>query len=134
MRHNQGLTLVELLTAALVASLAIGATVVCFSQVFYLSEVAKDTSVAVSDIRDMMEEIWSTPFDFIVSSFPDGDIDGPPANNYANVVGGYTLGSESIVVDYADVAADPLELAITASWLDTRGHPRTIQLSTFRTR
>ena len=134
MSGKTGLTLTELMVAALVASLAIGATIICFSQVFYLTEVAKDTSVAVSDIRDMMEKVWCTPFDFLLSSFPDGNIDGPPGNDYRVVVGGYTLSQEQIVVEYADTAADPLEMKISASWVDVRNRNRTIQLSTFRTR
>lgn len=132
--NNRGLTLAELLVAALIASLAIGASLICFSQIFYLIEVAKDTTVAVSDIRDMIEEIWSTPFDFITNDFPKGNIDGPATNDYASVVGSYSLNDEHIVVDYVDEDVDPLEIMVTTSWTDMRGRDRTIQLSTFRTR
>ena len=131
---NKGLTLVELLVAVLIASLAIGGAIVCFAQVFYLTEVAKGTSVVVSDIRDIIEEIWSTPFDFITASFPDGDIDGPTDTEYNNIVGGYTLNNEQIVVGYVDEDMDPLEIMVSTSWTDMRGRNRTIQLSTFRTR
>ena len=131
---NKGLTLVELLVAVLIASLAIGGAIVCFAQVFYLTEVAKGTSVVVSDIRDIIEEIWSTPFDFITASFPGGDIDGPTDTEYNNIVGGYTLNNEQIVVGYVDEDTDPLEIMVSTSWTDMRGRNRTIQLSTFRTR
>ena len=132
--YNKSFTLTELLVVTLIVSLAVGATLICFSQVFYLTEIAKDTTVCVSDIRDMIEEIWSTPFDFITTNFPDGDVDGPAGNDYGSIVGGYTLKSEQIIVDYVDDEADPLEIKVTASWTDMRSRSRNIQLSTFRTR
>ncbi len=134
MTNKKGLTLVELLIVVLVVCMAIAATLECFSQIVYLTEVARNTSVAVSDVRDMIEEIASTPFDFIVGNFPDGDIDGPPGNDYSNVAGGYNLNNEHIVVNYVDEDSDPLEIMVTAGWTDIRGHHRSIQLSTFRTR
>lgn len=132
--HNKGFTLTELLVVTLILSLAIATTLACFSQVLYLTEVARDTTVCVSDIRDMIEEIWSTPFDFITSNFPDSVLDGPTGNRYENIVGGYTLSNEQVVVNYVDENADPLEIMITANWTDMRSRSRSIQLSTFRTR
>ena len=132
--NRKGLTLTEVLVATLITCLAIGAALACFSQVFYLAEIAKDNTVVVSDIRDMIEEIWSTPFDAIVDNFPDGLTDGPAGNDYGTIVGGFTLGNEHIVVDYVDPIADPLEIMVTTSWTDMRSRNRTIQLSTFRTR
>ncbi|MBN2097076.1 MAG: hypothetical protein JW714_01205 [Candidatus Omnitrophica bacterium] len=131
---TKGLSLIELLVAAFIASFAIGATMICFSHVYYLSDLAKDTTVAVSDIRDMMEKIWSTPFEFIASNFPNGDADGPTDTEYNTIVGGYNLNNEHLRVDYTNPVADPLEIMITCTWTDLRGRAQTMQLATFRTR
>lgn len=132
--NNKGLTLVELLITVLIVCLTIGVTLGCFSHVFYLAEIAKDTTVVIADSRDMIEEIWSTPFDKITTNFPKGVAEGPPGNDYRDIVGVYTLKQEHIVIDYVDEQADPLEIMIVTTWTDMRGRDRSIQLSTFRTR
>jgi len=132
--RTKGITFIELLIAVLIAGIAIGATLGCLSQSLYLSEIAFNTTIIIADIRDMFEEIWSTPFDSIVANFPDALADGPVTNNYAAIVGGYRLLSEQITVEYVNAVADPLEIFVTANWTDSRGRTHSIQLSTYRTR
>jgi prepilin-type N-terminal cleavage/methylation domain-containing protein len=133
-RGNKGMTLIEILIAALVFTLAFGALLSSLTATVQLIDLAKARSIAVSDLRDMMEKIRATPFADMLSLFPDSLVDGPAYNSYQSIVGGYDLNSEQITVTYADAGSDPLEIRVDLSWQDARGRTYNISLSTFKTR
>ena len=131
--NNKGMTLIEILIATLIFTVAVGALLSSLTSVLYLIDLAKGQTVASSDLRNMMEEIRVTPFVNILSEFPDSVVDGPN-NSYQSIVGGYNLDNEHITATYTDVNSDPLEIRVNLSWQDRRGRNHNTSLSTFKTR
>ena len=91
---------------------------------------AKEISIATEDLKDVLEKIKSTPFAQLTdpSKFPDG------ANVGLNVIGGFLLSDENIVVSYPQGAnADPLEIQVAITWTgkDKRSYSKTF--NTIRT-
>lgn len=134
MKNNKGMTLFELLIAAFVFTVAMGALLSSIVAIMYLIDISKDQTVAASDLRNTMERIRATPFNNMVSFFPSGTQDGPANNRYQNITGGYSLNGEHITVTYANVNSDPLEIRVNINWLDKHSRPYNTSLSTFKTR
>jgi type II secretory pathway pseudopilin PulG len=128
------MTLIEVLVATLIFSVALGAFLSSLSAIMEVIDLARDKSQAVADLRSVLEHARATPFDLLTNRFPNGTIDGPVANNYTAIVGAYRLTNEHITVTYANPNTDPLELRTTLTWQDKRGRNRTAGISTFRTR
>jgi len=122
--NNKSMSLVEILVAMFVFTIALGALLNCILSIIYLLDVSKETTIAVSDSRTMMERIRATPFSNIPANFPDSVADGVGGNSYQNILGSYTLKNEHITVTYANVNADPLEIKIEVTWRDKRGRNR----------
>ncbi len=133
-KSKTGTTLIEILFATLVFTLALSGLMSSVFAIVTLVDAAKDTSIATSNLNNMMEKIRVTPFANIVSDFPDTQIDGPVGNPYSAIVGGYTLNNEHIVANFADPNVNPLEISIRVNWQDKQGRPRNMALSTFKTR
>lgn len=132
---NTGLTLVEILFAALIITVAAVAIIQSYLSNIYLSEVNKEETIAQMQLTNMMEAIKCTmPFSDIIVNFPNGVAGGTTGNNYANLVGGYVLKNEQIKVSYVNPSSDPLEITASVSWQDRRGINRTKYLVTKRTR
>lgn len=136
MRHNgkRGSTFIEILAATLVFVVALGALLSCITQLLYLVDIAKEQTIAVGDMRNIMEDIRATAYADMAQNFPNGVTDGPAARRYADILGGYSLSNEHITVTYADASSDPLEIRVALSWQDKRRHQRNAALSTFKTR
>lgn len=114
-RRAAGLTFIEILIATTI--LAVGAlvafpTMLSFSD---LSDAAREENVATHDLMTAVEDVLSTPFTEITTTYKAGQ--AIPRFNALH------LTSESIVVTYDDPAADPLIVTLTASWKDRKGHP-----------
>jgi hypothetical protein len=133
-KESKGLTLTELLFAALIIVIVIVAIVQCYLTTLHLSGMSKEETIAMTHLINMIERIKCTPFSDITADFPDGISDGPVGNNYATIVGGYALPVEHIVVTYVNQYSDPLEINVGTSWQDRRGAIRTKYLVTKRTR
>ncbi len=131
---TKGMTLVEILVAAFVFTLAAGLLLSGIASLLYLIDISKEQTVAFSDLRSMIERIKAMPFDAIVFSFPNTVVDGPGGQSYQAIVGGYTLNNEHITVSYPNENADPLEIRATLTWQDKRAHPHNESVSTFKTR
>ena len=129
-----GTTLIEILFATLVFTLALSGLMSSVLAIVSLIDTAKDTTIATSNLNNMMEKIRVTPFANIASNFPNALIDGPAGNPYSTIVGGYTLINEHIVTNYANPNVNPLEINIRVNWLDKKGRPRNTAMSTFKTR
>jgi Tfp pilus assembly protein PilV len=133
-RNHKAMTLIEMLIATLVFTLALGALLSSLNAALHLIDLARGRTIATSDLRDMMEEIRVSPFANMLMLFPDSVVDGPVGNSYQSVVGGYDLRNQHITVTYADVNSDPLEIRVDSSWEDMQGHACSAWLSTFKTR
>lgn len=134
-KHNvQGMTLVEILIAVLVFSVALGALLSCLATIVDLIDISRDQTTANTDLKNMLEQIRATPFDSLTAKFTNGFTDGPASNNYTNLVGGYTLRNEHITVSYANPNTDPLEIKVLAAWQNKKGRAFNTSISTFRTR
>ena len=133
-RDVKGMTLVELLIATLVFTIALGALLSSMLTVLYLIDLAKNQTIAISDLRNMMERIRVTVFADTLSLFPNSVVDGQVHNTYQFVVGGYSLNNEHITVTYADIHSDPLEIKVNLTWADKRARNHSTTVSTFKTR
>ena len=131
-RRQSGMTLVELVLAAVMFVIAgtgiAGAILQCQS----LLEHSSNTMRAVNDVEDLMEHLRTTPFDQVQANFPSGVPDGGAAADYRTIVGGYTLDGEQIVVTYPSQTTGRLEILVTVNWMH-RLRPRSTSLSTIRT-
>ena len=134
MHKKKGMTLIEVLIAALIFSVALGVLLSSIGAIVDLLDIAQDSSQATSDLKNMMERIRATPFDAITTKFTNGATDGPVSNLYTTIVGGYNLRNEHFTVSYANPNTDPLEILVTATWQDKKGRSFNTTMSTFRTR
>jgi hypothetical protein len=100
----------------------------------YLIQDSKSQTIANADLRSIIEEMKSTPFDSMSNVFPNAVVDGPAIHRYNTITGSYTLSNEHIIVTYPNVSADPLEILVTLTWQDMMGRARNLTMSTFKTR
>lgn len=68
---RNGLTLIETLIATLITVIAIVAILEAYQYDLFLSRTSRGISVALSDVRDVMERIACTPFNDITTNFPN---------------------------------------------------------------
>lgn len=98
-----------------------------FTDVVRQVEIAKETTIATNDLKDVMEKIRTTALSHITTDYPDG------AYIDENLLGAYLLDNEKIKVDYPNgVDANPLEILVTVTWKSIIGDTRTQRLSTLR--
>ncbi len=132
----KGFILVETLVAIGVVAIAGVWLMGAYQSSLQLAQVSEQMSVAVNDLKDMMERIKTTSFANLQTDFPNGAVNGivgGGADKYGAILGGYTLANEQVTVTHVPTtAADPRELIVQVSW--TNGG-RTYQqsVSTMRT-
>lgn len=120
-----GFTFIEVVVATsllAVASLVAFPTILSF---FDLSEHARQENIATHDLSAAVEDLLAVPFADAIGSYPDGQ----PIPKFNNL----HLRNEQIVVSYVDVTADPLEVILTATWLDPKGRARQEQFRCMKT-
>lgn len=134
-QNKTGLTFIETLVAAAVAVLVIVALLQAYVGNIYLAEMAKGNTIATDDLKDMIEKILSVPYNELLIKFPNGTIDGPAGNRYnSTVIGNYSMKSEHIVVTYANLTSDPLEVIVNVTWTDSKNRQHSNFLTTKKTR
>ncbi len=131
---NRGSTLIELLIATLIFSVALGALLSSLVAIVNVIDLSRERTIATADLRNMLERIRSAPFSSLLTNFPNGLADGPVSNPYVNITGGYQLIDEHITVNYANPNVDPLEIQVVETWKNKKGHAYNAALSTFKTR
>lgn len=134
LRSNKGMTFIEILVAILIFSLALGPLLNSLLAGLYLIQLSKDQTIAVSDLRNMLEDMRATAFTNMFSLFPNSVVDGPVSNSYQSVVGGYALMDEHITVTYVNVRPDLLEIKVNLIWKDRRSNNQNASIYTFKTR
>ncbi|MFH1691193.1 MAG: hypothetical protein ABIC68_01275 [Candidatus Omnitrophota bacterium] len=134
LENKKGTTLVEILVAVLVFSLALGALLNTLSVIVDLIDTSRDKATAITHLKNVMERIRATPFDYLTTRFPNGTVNGPAGNPYVNITGNFSLTNEQVVITYADPNSDPLEIVSSLSWQNTKGRALNISISTFKTR
>jgi len=130
----RGVSLVEVLVAVMIISFVSVGILQTFLVNLNAAELNRGNTVAMAHLGNMLEKIRCAAFDDLTTRFPNQDVDGPTGNNYADIVGGYTLPNEHITVTYTDPSTDPLEIIITLTWRYRNTLDRTNALATKRTR
>ncbi len=131
-KNNRGVTLIEVLIAALVLVITIGAALKAYQYHLQLAQLSKDKAEAVADMRDIMETISATPYSQITTIFPDGVVDGGAFNDYSALVGGYILDNQRMTVSYPNPLNTPLEIIVSVQWYGPRARLLNLSLSTFK--
>lgn len=125
MIRKKGVTLVELMITTVVLVVAIVAMVHVFMFGLRMIAIAREINIATDDAKDVLEIIKATAFTDITTAFPDEQMVD------ADIIGGFSLRDESIVVRYLQGAGDdPLEIEVVVTW--TREDKRTA-FQSFRT-
>jgi prepilin-type N-terminal cleavage/methylation domain-containing protein len=125
-RHSGGFTLIEVLIAATVLAIAALVAFPTMLSFVALSDAARQKNVATHDLSTAMEDVMSAPFNQVTTTY----VPGQPIPKFEKL----HLTNERIVVAYADPAADPLVVTLTATWKDSHGRPMTGVLRCARTR
>ena len=133
-RRRAGFTMLELLISI---SVLLVATVAAFgSQIasFGVIDSSRDSSVAMTDLEVCMERMLALSADEIVASGSDYQ-PGQPIAEFTEL----HLAGRQIVPSYpnypgAGTPPDPLDVVLTATWLDSRGRQQRLTLSTQITR
>ena len=133
--HGTGFTLVEVVFALMVVVIAGVWLMMAYQSSLHLSEVSQQASMALNDVRSMMERIKTTPFTALNASFPNGAVNGvigAGPDLYTGVVGGYGLSVEQITVTHSpSTGADPRELIVQVQWTN-RGRTYQRRATTMR--
>lgn len=130
-QDNNGLSLIELIFALFIFVLATTGLYISYLSSSRLIQDATNQMRAVEDLGDIMEQIQATPFNVLLTTFPSGVVDGG-ATDYADLVGGYTLQAQTIVITYPSQTTGRVEVLATVNW-QYQGRLYTKSLSTIRT-
>jgi len=110
-KKRKTLTLVELMMASMILIIVVLALAGVYISSLHLTIQAKETNIAVDDVKDVIEKIKNVNFPDIPTVFPDG-VSVPES-----MVGGYLLDNENIVVRYPNgTDVDPLEIEVEITW------------------
>lgn len=123
---QKGLTLPELLMAALILAYALCGLVALFINCSGLNEANRNTSIAVSHAQYVMEAIRDTTFSNMKTLIDAGNWDWDPTEITNN--GLLPLRNENI--DTEAIGTRPLQVTVTVSWQDRIGRNRTLPITT----
>jgi hypothetical protein len=133
-RMRAGMTLTDLLVSMFILAITAVAFLSILLTSLYFIDMSKEQTIAVSDLRNMMESIRATPFSNMNVKFPGGTQDGPASNRYDPLVGGYALMSEHITVTYANNSSDLMEVRVELTWRNKYGRSMSSAMSTYKAR
>lgn len=130
LKVTEGVTLLELTIAMAVFMVILGATaqsLICY-YVALDTQNQRHTAVRncagiISTMRDVRDANPDSFPDAIIASWPDG----------GEVAGAGSLPQEVITVEYVNPNANPLEVTLRSHWVDLRGRPIFLNVSTMLT-
>lgn len=123
---KKGFTLVEVLIVSLFLVTVIVSILYFLNYTLYLNEVSRNSVVALNDACSVVENIKNIdPFSAanLLAVYPDGGV----------IAGFSNLNSESVQIDYANLAGDPIVATVTVSW-QGKDRTRTESISTLITK
>ena len=124
LKGKKGFTLIEALVTLSILLISITGTLSLFTIGLKNLAVPKHMTASTNIARTKIEEIKNTDFEYITSSFPEGDypIDSPllPGGSILNI--SYPGG----------ISANPLSISVAVSWVENEEF-KTIQLATLVT-
>ncbi|MBU4310868.1 type II secretion system GspH family protein [bacterium] len=127
LRNSKGFTLIELVIGTGILAFVLCGIVGGLVSFISLAQMARDRTVAVNDAKQVMEQIWDTPFSSIITTIGSTDWTDWLVNN-----GGNGLDSELISVTYNDSVSDLLQITVTVTW-QTRNRPLSVSIVSLKT-
>ncbi|HTY44824.1 MAG TPA: prepilin-type N-terminal cleavage/methylation domain-containing protein [Patescibacteria group bacterium] len=128
-RPAAAFTLVELLIAVMVVSIAFLAILQLFSAILFSTEVNRNTSIAMTHLLYVLEDIKSTKFVDISTKINAGNWN--MNSTQITAAGLQSLTNETIQAQVSGAGTSLLTVTATANWFDNRNRARTISLKTF---
>ena len=130
---SAGFGLIELLVAITIATIVLVGVGMAQSVCFELGRTSQETLTATADLESAMEALLLLPLEEI----PAAGSPYAPGRSIA-AYEGLHLENERIVASYPNYAGtlvpDPLEIRLTLSFNDFAGRPRSLSISSLRTR
>jgi len=130
LQTKQGLTLLELTIAMAVFMVILGATAQSLVSYYVALDTQNQRHTAVrncagiiSNMRDARDANPDSFPDAIVALWPDG----------SEVAGAGSLPQEVLTVEYVNPNSNPLEITLRSQWVDLRGRPVVLNVSTILT-
>jgi prepilin-type N-terminal cleavage/methylation domain-containing protein len=133
-RRSRGFTLVEIVIATTILVVAVLGTFLSQLKAHSLVSSSRETSVAMADVRAVMERLALMPLQEIpvgTSTYAAGE----PVAAFE----GLHLRDERVVVTYPGYGGgtfvpDPLPILVTITWTGGRGERRELRVRSMRTR
>ena len=129
-RHREGFTLVELVVAMSIFTVVLGATAQALISYYAALDFQNQRNTAIrncttviSQMREVRDDNVDNFPDAITTEWPDG----------AMIDGAGTLPQETIDVDYVNPNANPIEVTVRSQWVDLRGRPMSVSVTTMLT-
>lgn len=127
---REGFTLVELVMAMAIFTVVLGATAQALVSYYAALDTQNQRNTAlrhcaavISQMRDVRDRSTGNFPAAITTQWPDGAV----------IDGAGTLPREIIDVDYVDPNANPIEVTVRSQWVDLRGRPMTVSVTTMLT-
>ncbi|MFN0058230.1 MAG: prepilin-type N-terminal cleavage/methylation domain-containing protein [Planctomycetota bacterium] len=113
-QHSQkstpGFTLLEVTIGMSILSVLTLSTLLTLIPLSQQNRLSREAETAVAEVRNVLEKIQSVPFSDVVALYPDGTTIAIPG-----------VSNGQITINYANPAADPLEIQLNLSW-DSQDH------------
>ena len=127
---KHGFTLLELVTAMAIFTMVLGATAQALISYYTALDFQNQRNSALRHctavISQMREERDNSPDDF-----PDAVVARWP--NDTAVAGAGSMRAEIVDVNYTNPNGDPLEVTVRSQWVDLRGRPAAMSVTTLLT-
>lgn len=117
-----GFSLLELMLTVSVLAIATLAAALIVVPVARESRLRREVETANVAAKRVLERIQSTPFTSILSTYPQGHVETVPG-----------LNSSALTIQYADPAADPLDIRLDLVWVSPEAGSITRTFYTLRT-